>query len=208
MDSAGRTRPLMVVDTPGFFDTNGNVTNAMVEKSIASQIFQMTSPGVHAFLIVLRIGRFTPEEKQTVDFIKTIFGNGAARYCIVVFTREDELDEGQTIDDFVNSSSELSELVRLCGNRKFVINNRLNGKLLETKMIALLRMIDQMVQSNNGDYYTNAEYQRIERERQEEQARREQQEREKKQAYEAQLVAGVSLSGSVEMRLTKRLGSF
>ena len=189
----------MVVDTPGFFDTNGTVTNEMVERTIASQIFQMTSPGVHAFLIVLRIGRFTPEEKQTVDFIKKIFGTGAARYCLVVFTREDELDDGQTIDDFVHSSHELEELVRICGNRKFVINNRLSGKPLETKTNGLLRMIDQMVQSNNGDYYTNAEYQRIERQRREEQARREQQERERKQAYEAQLVAGVSLSARVAM---------
>ncbi len=111
----------------------------MVEKKITSQIFDMTSPGVHAFLIVLRIGsRFTPEEKNTVDFIKTIFGEGAAKYCIVIFTCEDQLEEGKTIDDFINPSPTLRELVNICGNRKLAINNKLNGELFEEKTKKLL----------------------------------------------------------------------
>ncbi|CAF3820810.1 unnamed protein product [Rotaria sordida] len=89
-DIDGRQKQLMVVDTPGFFDTDICITNEQVQQIIASQIFTMTSPGVHAFLIILRVGRFSPEEKNTVDFIKKIFGDGAAKYCIVIFTREDQ----------------------------------------------------------------------------------------------------------------------
>jgi GTPase Era involved in 16S rRNA processing len=192
-DINGVPKKVTVVDTPGFFDTDTTITNQMVQQTIASQIFNMTSPGVHAFLIVLRIDRFTPEEKNTVDFIKTIFGQGAAQYCIVIFTNEDRLDEGQTIDDFVNSAPGLQELVRNCGNRKFTINNKLNGPALEKKTKQLLQMINQMVARNNGDYYTNAEYQRIEKQRKEEQAKREQAERDRKKAYEDALVAQVSL---------------
>ena len=68
-DVHGRQRPLLVVDTPGFFDTDTTRTNEAVERAITSGIFNMTSPGVHAFLIVLRVDRFSPEEKNTVDFI-------------------------------------------------------------------------------------------------------------------------------------------
>ena len=166
----------------------------MVERKIASQIFQMTSPGVHAFLIILRVDRFSPEERQTVDFIRTIFGTGAARYCIVIFTREDQLEEGQSLDNFISSSPALQELVTICGGRKLAINNKLTGQFLERKTQQLLRMIEQMVNDNNGTYYTNAEYQRIEQQRIEEQRRREEAELARKKAYEESLIAEVTLS--------------
>ncbi|UJR38766.1 hypothetical protein I4U23_031431 [Adineta vaga] len=166
-------KKLTVVDTPGFFDTDLTMTNDMVEKKIASQIFEMTTPGVHAFLIVLRVDRFTPEEKNTVDFIRRIFGAGAAKYCIVIFTREDQLEDGQSLNDFINTSSELQRLVQDCGRRVFAINNKLNGQLLERKTNQLIDMIDIMIRNNNGKYYTNAEYERIERERKEKQQKEE-----------------------------------
>ncbi|CAF4782659.1 unnamed protein product [Rotaria socialis] len=142
-DDSGRAKSILVVDTPGFFDTDTNITNEIVERKIDSQIFEMTSPGVHAFLIVLRIGRFSPEERNTVDFIRTIFGPNAANYSIIVFTHEDQL-EGQPLDDFIASSSALQELVNICGNRKFAINNRLLGEPSERKTQHLLGMIQRM----------------------------------------------------------------
>ncbi|CAF5135136.1 unnamed protein product, partial [Rotaria sp. Silwood1] len=82
----------------------------------------MTSPGIHAFLIIVRVDRFTPEKKDTADIIQAIFGTDANRYCIVVFTREDQLDESQTINSFINSSKSLQKLIYNCGNRIFAIN--------------------------------------------------------------------------------------
>ena len=193
-DNNGQRKTLTVVDTPGFFDTDTTISNEAVEKKIASQIFEMTAPGVHAFLIIIRIGRFTPEEKNTVDFIRHIFGPDAVKYCIVVFTAEDQLDEGQTLDEFINTSPPLRELVRACGSRTFAINNKLNGQPLERKTQRLIELIDNMIRNNSGSYYTNAEYQRIERQRQEEQRRREEQERQKKKAQEDVLIARVGLS--------------
>jgi predicted GTPase len=131
IDNNGQQKTLTVVDTPGFFGTNTTITNEVVEKKIASQIFDMTAPGVHAFLIVIRVGRFTPEEKNTTDFIRRIFGQEAVKYCIVVFTAEDQLDEEQTLEGFINTSPALRELIQACGNRTFPINNKLNGQQLE-----------------------------------------------------------------------------
>jgi hypothetical protein len=164
----------------------------------------MTSPGVHAFLIILNIGRFSPEEKHTVDFIKTIFGTDAAKYCIVIFTREDQLEAGQTLDDFISESKlpALEELITICGNRKLAINNKLTGQPLVKKTQQLLRMIQEMVNNNNGTYYTNAEYQRIEQQRREERRRREEEELARKKAYEEALIAKVTLiSLSIELFL-------
>jgi predicted GTPase len=194
VDQNGQQKTLTVVDTPGFFDTDKTVTNESVEKKIASQIFNMTAPGVHAFLIVIRVGRFTPEEKNTVDFIRHIFGRDAVKYCIVVFTGEDQLDEGQTPEEFINTSSALRELVQACGNRTFAINNKLSGQQLERKTKRLIEIIDNMVRNNNGTYYTNDEYQRIERQRRETQQRQEEEELRKKKAQEDAFAARVSIS--------------
>lgn len=201
----GQKKKLLVVDTPGFFDTDTTITNEKVQRTIASQIFNMTSPGVHAFLIVVRIDRFTPEEKQTVDFIKKIFGPDAAKYCIVILTREDQLEDGQTIDEFINTSADLKELVTLCGNRKLAINNKLMGELLERKIKYLIQIIDQMVENNGRSYYTNEEYQRIERQRKEEQAKREEEERKKKEKYEELLKEQVSC---IYLLLSENIDSF
>jgi len=185
----GQPKMLTVVDTPGFFDTDTSITNETVERKIASQIFDMTAPGVHAFLIIIRIGRFTPEEKNTVDFIRHIFGQDAVRYCIVVFTAEDQLDRGQALEEFINTSPPLQELVRACGNRTFAMDNKLNGEQLAKKTNRLIEIIDNMIRNNNGTYYTNAEYQRIERQRQAEKTRREEEERRKKKAEDDALIA-------------------
>ncbi|CAF1541376.1 unnamed protein product, partial [Rotaria sordida] len=92
-------------------------------------------------------GRFTPEEKNTVDFIRHIFGPDAVRYCIVVFTAEDQLDEGQSLEDFINTAPALRELVRACGNRTFAINNKLNGDPLAKKTNRLIEIIDNMIRN-------------------------------------------------------------
>ena len=192
-DTYGREKHLTVVDTPGFFDTDPTITNEIIGKKIASQIFEMTTPGVHAFLIVIGIGRFTSEEKNTVDFIRKIFGSDAVKYCIVVFTREDQLERGQTLNDFIDTSPVLRELVQACGNRTFAIDNELKGQFLERKITELIKMIDNMIQNNNGSYYTNAEYQRIERKRQEEKEKKEEEECRKKKAEEDAIINRVGI---------------
>lgn len=158
-----------MVDTPGFFDTDRANTNEMVKSKIVEQIFGLTSPGVHAFLFILSLGPYTPEEKQTVEFIETIFGPQVTQYGIVVFTHLDQFEQEeipQSIDTFVQRSPPaLQELVRKCGGRTFAINNRIRDHRLEQHVKPLLEMIDYVVQINSGKCYTNAEYERVEKSR-------------------------------------------
>uniref|UniRef100_A0A8C2HCE8 AIG1-type G domain-containing protein n=1 Tax=Cyprinus carpio TaxID=7962 RepID=A0A8C2HCE8_CYPCA len=60
-------RNISVIDTPGLFHT------AMSEKHLKAEIeksLQMSAPGAHVFLLVIRLGRFTEEEKNTVKWIQ------------------------------------------------------------------------------------------------------------------------------------------
>lgn len=75
---------LLVVDTPGLFDTNlsqGETTREII------RCINMSTPGPHAFLLVLRLDRFTQEEIDTFSTLFDLFGEQMSSYAIIVFTR-------------------------------------------------------------------------------------------------------------------------
>lgn len=139
---------LAVIDTPGLFDTN--FTQEEVLKRIKMCI-SLSSPGPHAFLVCLQLGRFTKEEKETVQMIQTTFGEDAANYTMVLFTHGDQL-RNQSVESYIAESADLSEIIRRCHNRYYVFNNE---KKDEKQTYQLLDKIEKMVMQNGGGYYTN-----------------------------------------------------
>ncbi|XP_058872213.1 GTPase IMAP family member 4-like [Acipenser ruthenus] len=150
-------RDIAVVDTPGFFDTE---LSSEKVKSETVQCIPMSSPGPHVFLLVIPVGRFTKEEKEAVDKIEEIFGEGAAKYTMVLFSRGDDLID-KTIEEYIQEASrEHNQLLEKCGNRYHVFNNRnMNDR---TQVTELLEKIEAMVAENGGTCYTNEMYQEVE----------------------------------------------
>ncbi|TDH01650.1 hypothetical protein EPR50_G00182710 [Perca flavescens] len=140
-------RKVAVVDTPGLFDTRLN--NEEVFKRIKMCI-GMSSPGPHAFLVIIQIGRFTEEEKQTVKMIQDTFGKDADKYTMVLFTHGDKLKK-QTIEEFVSKSKDLQEIIQKCHGRYHVFNNEVENPCQVTQ---LLMKIDLLIKDNGGSYYT------------------------------------------------------
>ncbi|XP_041961186.1 GTPase IMAP family member 9-like [Alosa sapidissima] len=143
-----------VVDTPGLFgtDTVSDVVKRQIEKCV-----DMTSPGPHAFLLVIRLGvRFTDEEKNAVMWIKENFGARALKYTIVLFTYGDIL-KGKSIDPFLSKSPNIQSLLNSCEKRYHTFNNK--EKNDESQVTSLLEKIQAMVKENRGEYYTNKMYQ-------------------------------------------------
>lgn len=114
----------MIVDTPGIFDTAH--TNEHTQTEICKCI-AITSPGPHAFILVLSVSRFTQEEQNTIDHFIKHFGENIYKYAIVLFTRKDDLDEeGKAIFDHIKTSpAQLQMLVKKCGGRVIAFKNRL-----------------------------------------------------------------------------------
>lgn len=141
-------RPVAVIDTPGLFDTN--FTQEEVLKRIKTCI-SFSAPGPHAFLVVLQLGRFTQEEKDTIKMIQTTFGEDAAKYTMVLFTHGDQLRK-QTIEGYIAESPDLKALIRTCYGQYHVFNNEIKDHQQTSQ---LLDKIDKMTMANGGSYYTN-----------------------------------------------------
>ncbi|XP_036184852.1 GTPase IMAP family member 4-like [Myotis myotis] len=157
--SMWRGREIVVVDTPGIFDTE--VPDADTQKEIANCIF-LTSPGPHAVLLVVPLGRYTNEEKKAVEKMLSMFGPKARRYMILLFTRKDDLD-GMELRDYLKEDPEgIQDLIEQFRGRHCEFNNKATGDEQEDQRAQLLELVQRMVMENEGGFYTNKMYQRAE----------------------------------------------
>lgn len=174
-------RKILIVDTPGIFDTT------QFNKKIQTEIkrcIRFTSPGPHAFILVLRISRYIDEQNIVQHFVDA-FGENIFQYFIILFTNKDYLDEeGRTLDDHIKSvPATLQTFIEKCGRRVIAFNNKLKGDEGDEQVRELLSMILKNVEQNNGECYSNEMYietEKLLREREDEIHRKARMERDKK----------------------------
>ncbi|XP_042340425.1 uncharacterized protein LOC121941664 [Plectropomus leopardus] len=149
-------RTVTVVDTPGVFDTSIKKDQL---KSEIEKCIMLSLPGPHVFLLVIRLGRFTEEEKNAIKWIKSNFGEEASNYTLVLFTGGDEL-KGKSIGDYLDQNSELKEFISGCTAGYTVFDNtRMENR---TQVVNLFEMIDEIVQLNDN-CYTRSMYEEAQR---------------------------------------------
>ncbi|XP_070279824.1 GTPase IMAP family member 4-like isoform X2 [Myotis yumanensis] len=152
-------REIGVVDTPSIFDTE--VPDADTQREIANCIL-LTSPGPHAVLLVVPLGRHTKEEQKAVEKMLSMFGPKARRYMILLFTRKDDLD-GMEFHDYLKEAPEgIQILMKQFKDRHCEFNNKATGAEQEAQRTQLLDLVQRMVKQNEGGFYTNKMYQKAE----------------------------------------------
>ncbi|KAI4797510.1 hypothetical protein KUCAC02_025033 [Chaenocephalus aceratus] len=157
-------RRVKVIDTPGLFDTK--IEEEKNRESFAQSI-AFAAPGPHVFLVIIRLGRFTKEEKQSIQKIQELFGEQADRYSMVLFTHGDQL-KGKPIEEFLKEGEDLQELVARCNGQYHVFNNKENDR---SQVRELLDKIRNIAEKNGGSHYTTDMFQEAERAIEEEKER-------------------------------------
>lgn len=163
------------------------MSNEMVTREIVKCV-GLSAPGPHAIVLVVRIGRFTQEESATVNYLISTFGSEMMRYLIVLFTGKDDMDyEGKNLGDLLrNVPRDLDNVLQGCNNRAIAFNNRANPLERDRQIEELIRMIDEMINSNGGRFYTNTVFQEAEQAmiRREEEIQRDEEEKYENQRKE------------------------
>ncbi|XP_077772798.1 GTPase IMAP family member 7-like [Podarcis muralis] len=140
-------RRIVVVDTPGFFDTK--VLKDETAKEIKTCV-KYIYPGAHAIIQVIQLTRFSPEEKDVARLIQKIFSCKAKDYMIILFTRKEDL-EGRPLKAFLaEGDQDLQNQIAQCGGRCLAFNNRAEGQEREEQVAELLGMIDDLVERNKA----------------------------------------------------------
>ncbi|XP_062304177.1 GTPase IMAP family member 7-like [Osmerus eperlanus] len=171
-------RNVEVVDTPGVFDTS--FSPERMKEEIGRCIY-MSFPGPHVFLLVVKLGgRYTEEERNTVKWIQENFGEEATTYTIFLFSHGDQL-KGEDVAETLRECKGLRKPIDSCGGRYHCFNN---DKLDHTQVVELFEKIDQMLEINGGEPYTNEMYEAAQRRIREEEERKREEEEERRQEEE------------------------
>lgn len=147
-------RKIVVVDTPGWFD---NILSQDEVKTEITNSLIMSTPGPHAILICISVGRITCEDIETLTQYIEIFGEKLYDFATVVFTKCDQLEDDE--DTYIQGLRDyVSEFLKKCGYRYVFLNNRI--RLTDNK----LQIESLLEKSSNKEYYTDPIYQMIDKE--------------------------------------------
>ncbi|XP_024119903.1 GTPase IMAP family member 7 [Oryzias melastigma] len=164
-------RSLTLVDTCSVFDTS--MSDTTLREDLVRCITEC-APGPHAFLIVLKVEKFTEQEEAVFKEICRHFSEDALKFTAVVFTHGDQLLEDMTIQKFVSTNTELRALVEKCGGRCHVVDNKYWKEGRECyrsnqfQVEELLKTTDRITEANHGRWYTNEMLKKAERQMKEE----------------------------------------
>ncbi|XP_067236791.1 GTPase IMAP family member 7-like isoform X1 [Chanodichthys erythropterus] len=142
-------KEITVIDTPGLYDTELSEEEVITE---VRKCVTYVSPGPHAFLIVISVGRFTEEEKNTVQHLRRVFGEEILKYTMIIFTHKDQLEKGKQISHqfLQHCDPNLRKVIRRCENRFFCLDN--NSESFP-QFKDLLSKIETMVEENGGKHF-------------------------------------------------------
>ncbi|XP_072544482.1 uncharacterized protein [Salminus brasiliensis] len=146
-----KTRKLAVLETPdGFFSS--------LSQEVIRNCVRLSTPGPHAFLIVIPVNQSIGEERGMLEKMEETFGEMFWRNTIILLTITDEQQENY-VEKFRSGNQEVQRLVEKCGNRFHCLNIKENRD--GSQVAELLEKIEKMLEENPENFYSSEIYQQI-----------------------------------------------
>ncbi|CAL1526064.1 unnamed protein product [Lymnaea stagnalis] len=148
--STYKGRVLTVIDCPGIDDEDLEDESAhLLVKDEMKKALALNPQGYQAFLLVVRFGvRFTKEDLEIVQILKSTFGNKSLKqYLILLVTHGDNFDtkvNGSFKDWCASQTGVFKSLVDECGKRVVLIDNSTQDPA------KIDRQIDQLLSTVDG----------------------------------------------------------
>uniref|UniRef100_A0A672RE85 Si:ch1073-185p12.2 n=1 Tax=Sinocyclocheilus grahami TaxID=75366 RepID=A0A672RE85_SINGR len=143
-------RNLVLVDTPGLFDTD--LTTEELRQEVI-HCLALSSPGPRAFLLIIPIERYTEEQQRTVEMILEMFCEDISHHSILIFSHADRL-RGESIGEFISRQNpKVQDLVKRF-ERRFVAFDNTNPTNRE-QVSRLLQKVDKLLAVNENRHFTN-----------------------------------------------------
>ncbi|XP_070472852.1 GTPase IMAP family member 5-like isoform X1 [Equus przewalskii] len=146
-------RNILVVDTPSIFEAKAQTQETYKD---IGDCYLLSAPGPHVLLLVTQLGRFTAQDTLAVRRVKEIFGAGAVRHMVVLFTHKEDLG-GDSLDEYVANTDNhsLRSLVQECGRRYCAFNNRATGEEQREQLAQLMAVIERLEKEREGAFHSN-----------------------------------------------------
>ncbi|KAG1959242.1 trichohyalin [Pimephales promelas] len=140
-------RQVTIVEPQGLKWRSGIDNKGTFQKHL-SQSVSLCQPGPHAFILVIpAYVSFTGQYRRAVERTVSALGETSWRHTIVLLTWGETL--GESGPQHVKRYGDLERLVRRCGNRCHVLDNRYR----ESHVVKLLEKVEEMLGGNNGCCY-------------------------------------------------------
>ncbi|XP_027887814.1 GTPase IMAP family member 8-like [Xiphophorus couchianus] len=134
------SQEITVMDTPGVDDSSRSPQEVAVDILKA-----LHGEHVHALVIVLKIGKLSKEDCSFLQYFPSMFGPDALRSTMVLFTHGDDLG-GESFEEKIGASRDVSELLKRCEGRYCVFDNTQSRNRQQVRNF--LQIVDKMVQQN------------------------------------------------------------
>lgn len=149
-------RKILVVDTPSIFEAKAQ-DQEMYED--IGDCYLLSAPGPHVLLLVTQLGRFTAQDTMAVRRVREVFGEGAMRHVVVLFTHKEDLGDGSLDEYVVNTDNHsLRSLIQECGRRYCGFNNRATKEEQREQLEELMAVVKSLEREHQGAFYTNDLY--------------------------------------------------
>ncbi|XP_026957341.1 GTPase IMAP family member 8 [Sagmatias obliquidens] len=148
---ATQGREVVVIDTPDLFSS---IACANDKGGYIERCLELSAPSLDAFLLVIPVGHYKEEDRETIKGIQKVFGAKARKHIIIVFTWKDDLMDG-LLEDYIESDESVRDLVQNCGGRYCAFNNKASENERDAQVKDLLCKVQCLVDENQGPYWVN-----------------------------------------------------
>nr|XP_034314758.1 immune-associated nucleotide-binding protein 9-like isoform X2 [Crassostrea gigas] len=150
-------KSLVYFDTPGLsFDTDKEFVPKEYRKCLIN-----AAPGLQAILIVQKATAFTEDNQTFLDRFTKWFGENCWKWVVFVFTHIDEFENTDLEEQLKTVDKRLKCWLSKCENRYVGIDNNLKGTENNKQIERLISVVTNLIETNNGEIYTNEEFQKI-----------------------------------------------